>query len=139
MGALEAALAAWFVAQMIKFTIQSIKSKKVSLVYLVASGSMPSSHSAMVVALTVRIGITEGITSPLFAACVVFSLIIMYDAAGVRRSVGVQARKLNEVLEHFNESHQVDITKLREILGHTPVEVFVGSAIGALMAIVWPR
>jgi len=98
---------------------------------------MPSSHAASVAALSTSVAITEGIRSPLFGVTLYFSAIVMYDAAGLRRAAGRQAMILNRLIdEHFAHS-QKDTQRLMELLGHTPLEVFCGAALGVASAIVW--
>lgn len=94
---------------------------------------MPSSHSAFVCSLATTIGITEGVSSPLFALAVALSAIVMYDAAGVRRAAGKQAKILNQIIESEGENINVH-EKLIELLGHTPLEVYVGALVGIVMA-----
>lgn len=94
---------------------------------------MPSSHSAFVCSLATTIGITEGVSSPLFAMAVALSAIVMYDAAGVRRAAGRQAKILNQIIESEGENINVH-EKLIELLGHTPLEVYVGALVGIVMA-----
>ncbi len=98
---------------------------------------MPSSHSAVVCSLTTSIAMTEGFASPLFAICAVLSFIVMYDAAGVRRSAGEQAQMLNEIIAQLSEQNQLQNEQMvREIFGHTPLQVVVGAGIGILIPIV---
>ena len=100
---------------------------------------MPSSHSASVAALSMAIGLQEGFTSALFGVTLYFSLIVMYDAAGLRRAAGKQAAVLNRLIEtHFRSVHD-DTQKLMELLGHTPFEVLVGGLIGIGVALLWDR
>lgn len=123
----------WFVVQCTKIVIELIKNKKLNLRRIVGSGGMPSSHSAFVCSLATTIGITEGVSSPLFAMAVALSAIVMYDAAGVRRAAGKQAKILNQIIE--NEGENIDVhEKLIELLGHTPLEVYVGAFVGIVMA-----
>ncbi len=96
---------------------------------------MPSSHSALVTALTTGVGLRDGFDSSLFALAVVFALVVMYDAAGVRRAAGKQARVLNAIIEDLNR-RQLHPERLRELLGHTPFEVLVGALLGIIIA-VW--
>ena len=96
---------------------------------------MPSSHSAFVTSLATGVGLTEGFDSTLFALAAVFALIVMYDAAGVRRAAGKQARVLNAIIEDLNR-RELHPERLRELLGHTPVEVLAGALLGILIA-VW--
>jgi uncharacterized protein len=101
---------------------------------LLETGGMPSSHTSFVVALSTGVALTQGMDSPLFAACAVFSLIVMYDATGVRRSSGLQARLINELIEELRALVRENFapTPLRVLLGHTYLEVAVGVAIGVL-------
>lgn len=123
----------WFVVQCTKIVIELIKNKKLNLRRIVGSGGMPSSHSAFVCSLATTIGITEGVSSPLFALAVALSAIVMYDAAGVRRAAGKQAKILNQIIESEGENINVH-EKLIELLGHTPLEVYVGALVGIVMA-----
>ena len=100
---------------------------------------MPSSHSAAVAALSTAVGLQEGFNSVLFGVTLYFSLIVMYDAAGLRRAAGKQAAVLNRLIDsHFKHSES-DTQRLMELLGHTPFEVFVGGSIGVLSALLWNR
>ena len=126
----------WFVVKCMKIIIELIKSKKLNLRRIVGSGGMPSSHSAFVCSLATTIGITEGVSSPLFAMAVALSAIVMYDAAGVRRAAGKQAKILNQIIESEGENINVQ-EKLIELLGHTPLEVYVGALVGIVMAFLF--
>ena len=132
---LGACVVAWFIAQISKPILHYAHSRRVSLRYFVTAGGMPSSHSAVVVALATRVGIDEGLSSVSFALAAVFAAVVMYDAAGVRRAVSVQARLLNRMLTEMIEAQRFNEERLRELIGHTPFEVFVGALIGALSAI----
>lgn len=128
------ALIAWFGAQFIKFILAVALMRKFDFKKLIASGGMPSSHSATVCALTVSIALTQGISSVAFAVCFILSFIVMYDAVGVRRSAGEQAKLLNELLIELMESNSITIDKnLKEILGHTPFEVMIGAIFGIVL------
>lgn len=128
---------AWFTAQVLKVIFVLIKKRKIDFSRFVGSGGMPSSHSAFVVSLTVAVGLTEGFESNLFAVCVVISLVVMYDAAGVRRAAGQQARILNKLVDKWGKEDIAETgKKLKELLGHTPVEVFAGAVLGALIAVI---
>ena len=105
----------------------------------VETGGMPSSHSAAVAALSTGVGIQEGFTSPLFGVTLYFSLIVMYDAAGLRRAAGRQATVLNRLIERHFEHPERDAQKLMELLGHTPFEVFIGASLGVFSALLWDR
>lgn len=128
---------AWFIAQVLKVIFVFLQRKKLDFRRLVGSGGMPSSHSSFTVALAMSVGFKCGFSSIEFAICVCFALVVMYDAAGVRRSAGQQARILNKIVEEWERgdfSHTE--TKLKELLGHTPVEVVAGAILGAVIAIL---
>lgn len=134
--ALIAAVVAWFLAQAIKTVIACVKTKKLRLATMATSGGMPSSHTALVVALSTRVGLLEGFTSVPFAICAVFSFVIMYDAANVRKSVGLQAIRINQLLDEYDETHKINQDRLRIILGHTPVEVAAGTILGIVCGLL---
>jgi len=98
---------------------------------------MPSSHAASVAALSTSVAIQEGFRSPLFGVTLYFSLVVMYDAAGLRRAAGRQAAILNRLIEEHLQHPERETQRLMELLGHTPFEVFVGAALGVLSAILW--
>ena len=105
----------------------------------VETGGMPSSHSASVAALSTAILIKDGYPSTLFAVTLYFSLIVMYDAAGLRRAAGRQAVVLNRLIERHFEHPERDAQQLMELLGHTPFEVFIGASLGVFSALLWNR
>lgn len=133
------AVIGWFAAQLIKLILTLILSRKLDFGRLIGSGGMPSSHTSFVVALAVSAGLRHGWDSALFAVCMVLSSIVMYDATGVRRAAGRQAAVLNRVVRVMAESgHGIERQDaLRELLGHTPVEVIAGALLGALIAVVY--
>ena len=120
-------LLAWFVAQLLKVILTFIFNRKFDIRRFIGAGGMPSSHSALVVSLATSVGRFEGYDSPMFALALTFSLIVMYDAAGVRRAAGKQAAVLNEILEQIHTSRSVSEEKLKELLGHKPIEVIAGA------------
>ena len=132
-------LCAWVLAQLIKVLIALAQGKGLELSYFVSSGGMPSAHSAMVCALATAVAMTYGLGSTFFAIAVVLAIIVMYDAAGVRQSVGQQSVVLNRIiLELKRRQPLVKIeADLRELMGHTPFEVIVGSALGIVLAWSW--
>lgn len=138
MQVLLSAILAWFLAQLIKVLITAIKYRKMTLYTLVSSGGMPSSHTALVVSLTTSVAMVEGMDSILFAVCLAFSLVVMYDAAGVRRVVGEQGKKLSKLLDDFYEKDSIDnrqfSQRIGKILGHTPLEVLAGLVLGIATA-----
>nr|WP_256487972.1 divergent PAP2 family protein [Deinococcus sp. HSC-46F16] len=125
-------------AQVIKVLLILLLERRWRPAAFMETGGMPSSHSAMVAALTTGVAITQGMGSPLFAASAVFALIVMYDATGVRHSSGMQARLLNELVEELRTVVREGFAPLplRVLLGHTYLEVLVGTLIGVGMAFV---
>ena len=126
----------WFSIQIFKFIFDLIKTKKFIFKRILGAGGMPSSHSAIVCAITMIVGRDYGFDSSVFAVSFVFSLVVMYDAAGVRRAAGKQAKMLNRLIEtpglKMNEVHE----RLAEVLGHTPIQVFVGALIGIAVGLI---
>lgn len=120
----------WCTVQILKFIFELIIEKRINLKRLYGSGGMPSSHSATVMSITTMAGLLEGFDSLAFAACFGFSIIVMYDAAGVRRAAGKQARVLNQIIANYKEINIQE--KLVELLGHTPIEVLVGAVFGVV-------
>lgn len=133
---LLSALTAWLIAQVLKVGINLLIQQKLDLALLLSSGGFPSSHSAMVSALALGIGKYSGWQSPLFAVAAVFALIVMYDAAGVRREAGKQAEVLNQMLERFYQSSDLAQERLKELIGHTPLEVFGGALLGTIVGLL---
>ena len=126
----------WFGIQLFKLIYDLVTTKKFNFKRLMQAGGMPSSHSAVVVVLTTMIAKAEGLTSPLFGVSLIFSFIVMYDAAGVRRAAGKQAKLLNKIVETPGLSGVEVSERLVEVLGHTPVQVIVGALIGLLVGII---
>jgi acid phosphatase family membrane protein YuiD len=133
---LLAAVVAWFLAQTIKLLVELVRTRHLDLRYLVSPGGMPSSHSSLVTGLATAVAREEGLGSPLFATAAVFASIVMYDAAGVRQAVSVQARILNRMLDELFTQRAFSERRLRELLGHTPLEVFAGLVLGLVTGIV---
>lgn len=128
-------LIAWFVAQLLKVIFTLVKNKKFDFRRFIGAGGMPSSHSSFVTSLATAIGIKNGFASDEFAVCVVLALVVMYDAAGVRRAAGQQAKILNKLVERWERADFSDTDKhLKELLGHTPKEVFAGAILGIVIA-----
>ncbi len=131
--AFTAVFLSWFVAQFVKVLLSGFREKRLNLRWLFDTGGMPSAHSATVSCLATVVGLYYGFHSVLFLAVLIFTIITMFDAAGVRRNVGRQARILNKVLDEFQERGMVQEQRLKELLGHTPVEVFAGAFLGIVM------
>lgn len=124
-----------FFAQVIKFILFTVKSRRINFKIFSTTGGMPSSHSAGVMGLSTMVGILQGYDSVIFAVSLGFSLIIMYDAAGLRRAAGKTAACLNRMMEDFYHHDLQSVGgKLKELLGHTPLEVFVGAVFGIFFA-----
>ncbi len=113
--------------------------KRIDFRRAVSSGGMPSSHSSFVTCLATMVGIKNGFDSDIFAATLVFALIIMYDAAGVRLAVGRQAAILNQIVLDLQNKKQIEQKKLKELVGHTPKQVIVGAIMGILIGIFAAR
>ncbi|MGH7777798.1 MAG: divergent PAP2 family protein [Candidatus Dormibacterales bacterium] len=130
---------AWFIAQVFKVAFESMRERRLDLRILASMGGMPSSHSAMVMALTAAVARIDGVGSATFSIALMFSLVVMYDAAGVRRAVGRQAAILNRIVDDVLTQRQgIREERLRELLGHTPVQVLAGAALGILVGLAWP-
>lgn len=133
---IQTAALSWLVAQIIKIIIDCIKNKTINPTLIVSSGGMPSSHSSFVTSLACATGFTEGFGSTLFAITFAFAMVVMYDASGVRRAAGKQAEVLNIFIANF-EKHGIKIdSKLKELLGHSPVEVFAGAILGIVISVI---
>ena len=131
---LLACITAWSIAQILKIILTFYSSKKIDLTRLVGSGGMPSSHTALVTALSTSIGIMYGWDSAIFAVSLCFALVVMYDAAGVRRAAGNQAKILNIIIEDLAHNKPITDEKLKELIGHTPKEVVAGAILGIVIA-----
>ncbi len=130
------AVAGWTVAQVLKTLIDFALNKSFSAERLVGSGGMPSSHSATVCALTTSAGIRYGVESFEFAICFILASVVMYDAIGVRQETGKQARLLNLIMEQdlFHLDNEQFQKRLKEFVGHTPLQVLAGAILGILVA-----
>lgn len=132
------ALLACLTAQGLKVVIELIRYREVNFRYLVTTGGMPSAHSALVGALATGIGQSLGWSSPDFAIACLFAVIVMYDAAGVRQAAGKQAKILNQITEElFQEGHNFNEEKLKELLGHTPFQVLAGLTLGIAISMIF--
>ncbi|MDO4618477.1 MAG: divergent PAP2 family protein [Clostridia bacterium] len=129
------AVMAWFVAQVLKVILVLVTENKFDMERFIGSGGMPSSHSAFVTSLATEVGLTAGFTSELFAVAAVLAMVVMYDATGVRRAAGEQAKLLNNIIEKWGKKEFPNV-ELKELLGHTPVQVFAGAMLGILVAVL---
>lgn len=134
---LNVAMLAWFIAQLLKVLILFSVHKELDLKRFIGAGGMPSSHSATVTALSTSILKIYGFDSPIFAVAFVFSVIVMYDAAGVRRAAGEQAKVLNHIMDNWiDKTPDVFEKDLNELLGHTPLQVIAGALLGIIIGIL---
>ena len=128
---------AWVSAQLLKMLGGYFREKRLDWGFFIRSGGMPSAHTALVTSLATTVGFLEGFNSVLFGVSVVFALIVMYDAAGVRRSVSKQSGILNRILQELKERRPKDIEHdVRQLIGHTPVQVFYGALVGLSVALI---
>ena len=127
----------WFFIQLFKLIYDLVTTKKFNFKRILGAGGMPSSHSAVVVALCTMIGKAYGINSAIFGLSVVFAFVVMYDAAGVRRAAGKQAKLLNKIVQTPGLTGVEVTERLQEVLGHTPTQVFVGAFIGFIVGLVF--
>lgn len=133
---LVAAILGWAAAQVLKVVIESVIAKKFTWERIFASGGMPSSHSAFVMALATVIGMQYGFGSVYFALAASFAFVVMYDACGVRRAVGEQAKALNRIIGALRENSTIgQETALKEILGHSPFQVAMGFVLGIIIGV----
>ena len=127
----------WFGIQLFKVIYDLVTTKKFNFKRILQAGGMPSSHSAVVISLTTMVGKDVGIQSPLFGVSLIFSFVVMYDAAGIRRAAGKQAKLLNKIVETPGLTGVQVSEKLVEVLGHTPFQVLVGALIGLIVGLIF--
>lgn len=130
-------ISAMFGVQLYKFLWTSWRSRQLNWLVLFSTGGMPSSHSALVTSLATATGIQYGFGGPLFAIATVLALIVMYDARGVRQESGQHARVINRIVRELFSGHALSDRELKELLGHTTIEVFVGAIIGVVYTLIW--
>lgn len=127
---------AWLFAQTLKVLLGAIREKRFNFMWFVGTGGMPSSHAAGVTALASSVGLYCGFDTPLFAMALLFAVVVLSDAQGVRRASGRQAQILNRILDDIYWKKRIHEERLIELLGHTPVEIFSGVAIGIFMSLL---
>jgi acid phosphatase family membrane protein YuiD len=133
---LIAAILSWIVGQFLKAPLDYVLNRRWSWGIMFSPGGMPSSHSALVTSVTLAIGLQEGFGSPLFALAFAISMIVIYDAAGVRRQAGIHAERINEMMKSLFEGTGIPEKELKEVLGHTPFEVIAGVILGIVISLV---
>ena len=129
-------LVACLLAQTIKIVLGAVRLRRFDFRWLIGTGGMPSTHAAGVTALSTAIGLQEGFNSALFAIALAFTIITLFDAQGVRRWSGRQAQILNRMLEDIYFQRRIHEQRLKELMGHTPIEVLAGVAVGVVTALV---
>jgi acid phosphatase family membrane protein YuiD len=128
-------LVAWILAQALKIPIDLFQSRHWNWALFLAAGGMPSSHSALVTSTAAAVGLHYGFDSPLFGVAVAMAMIVVYDATGIRRQAGMQAQKINVLVEELLQGHPISQEHLREVLGHTPLEALGGVLLGLVAAL----
>ncbi len=129
-------LTGWILAQVLKVPIDVLQSHQWNWALFFAAGGMPSSHSALVTSTAVAVGLHFGFDNPLFGVAVAMAMVVVYDATGIRRQAGMQAQKINVLVEELLQGHPISQEHLREVLGHTPLEALGGVLLGIFVAIV---
>jgi uncharacterized protein len=132
--ALIAGLSAWALAQIIKIPLDYFRTRRWNWSLLLTTGGMPSSHSALMTAITLAIGLYHGFDTPIFALGVAITMIVTYDAAGVRQQAGIHAQRINVLFDELLHGHPINEKDLREVIGHTPLEVLGGILLGLVVA-----
>ncbi|MEB2332707.1 MAG: divergent PAP2 family protein [Anaerolineaceae bacterium] len=132
---LIAGLIAWILAQVIKLPLDYLRTRKWNWSLMLTTGGMPSSHSALMTATTLAIGLYHGFANPLFALGIAITMIVTYDAAGVRQQAGIHAKRINVLFDELLKGHIFSEKDLREVLGHTPLEVIGGIILGIIIAV----
>ena len=135
-------LASWLIAQLIKIIINAVVNKRFDIERLFGDGGMPSGHSATVTAMALMVGFRLGFDNPVFGVAMVFAIVVMHDATGVRQEAGKHARSIIELTDLFNEyllehDERVKLDKLKTLVGHTPLQVICGAGVGIIVVVVY--
>jgi acid phosphatase family membrane protein YuiD len=133
---LIAGVISWTIGQFLKVPLDYLLNKRWNWGIILSPGGMPSSHSALVTSVTLAIGLQEGFGTPLFALSFAISMVVIYDAAGVRRQAGIHAERINELMKSFFQGSGIPEKELKEVLGHTPFEVITGVILGIVISLV---
>jgi uncharacterized protein len=128
-------LAAWLLAQLFKIPIEFLHSHHWNWALFFGAGGMPSSHSALVTSTAMAVGLHYGFDDPVFGVATAIAMIVVYDATGIRRQAGMQAQKINILVEELLQGHPISEEHLREVLGHTPLEAMGGVLLGLAVAL----
>lgn len=134
------AVISWASAQLLKFLIAAVFTKKFNIERLIGSGGMPSAHSALVSSMVLGVARTSGISSGLFAVSCLLAFVVLYDSMGVRREAGEQAKILNKIVDNWDmDAKDYSTKELKEYIGHTPLEVLAGSMLGIIVCMIVPK
>ncbi|MCL4559434.1 MAG: divergent PAP2 family protein [Chloroflexi bacterium] len=133
---LIAGLIAWILAQGLKLPLEYLQTRRWNWALLISTGGMPSSHSALVVSTALAIGLFVGFDSPLFALAVAIAMVVTYDATNIRRQAGMHAQKINLLINELFSGQPISEERLKEVLGHTPLEVAGGVILGVAVALI---
>ncbi len=135
---LLSSIVAWAIAQTLKIPLEYLRTHRWNWAVFFSAGGMPSSHSALIVATTHAIGLYAGFGTPVFALALAVAMIVVYDATGIRRQAGMQAQKINILVDELLKGHPISDKQLREVLGHTPLEALGGVLLGISVAqLLW--
>ena len=133
---LIAGLISWGIGQSIKIPIEFLRTHTWNWALLFSAGGIPSTHSALMSSITLSIGLYEGFNSPLFALSFAISMIVMYDATGIRRQAGIHAQKINLLINELFSGQKISEDQLKEVLGHSPFQVLMGILLGSVISII---
>ena len=128
-------MAGWILAQVLKIPLDYFRERRWNWALFFAAGGMPSSHSCLVTSTAMAVGLHTGFDTPLFAVAVALAMVVVYDATGVRRQAGMQAQKINILVEELLKGHAINEQHLREVIGHTPLEAIGGVILGLVLAV----
>jgi uncharacterized protein len=134
---LIASFFAWLLAGLMKVPIEYWETRRWNWALWFSAGGMPSQHSALVTSTMLAVGLYSGFNTPAFAVAFTLMMVVLYDAAGVRRQAGLHAQKINQIIEEFFEGHPISEEQLKEVLGHTPREVIAGAGFGLVITILF--
>lgn len=132
---LIAGLISWFFGQFLKVPMEYLINRRINWGLWFSSGGMPSTHSSLMVSVTISTGLNYGFDSAIFAVAFAISMIVVYDATGVRRQAGIHAQKINQLFEEILRGEPIEMEQLKEVLGHTPAQVFGGVILGIIVAL----
>jgi uncharacterized protein len=133
-----AGLISWFIGQTLKVPIEYLRTRSWNWALLFSAGGMPSTHSALMSSITLSIGLFEGFNTTLFALAFALSMVVMYDATGIRRQAGIHAQKINILVNELFSGQPISEEQLKEVLGHSPLQVLMGLILGSTISlIIW--